>query len=339
MRRLGRYLVAGAVGGLAAGAIAMDSSGAARTLVACEYVGEQENLPGNGGGDARRALPPRSRFAGSAQSLADGPPPGSGGFDFGGIPTSRSGFRLDDSGEGCTCTGTGDGRPDPFSTGGMLEERFETSGTLPVQGPEARSPNGSRWHQNVPSCRDVGQVGLPATFEWTLGLSSRILSDLRLEVCLDVRKCQEEEDALGVGMTVPIPDFADRFGPETPLRMRVVHHRGALVGETELGSSECACEDRTLPLRRLPALGPVHSGPPPWLPLDASDPADEVETAIAFQGRGCRTLVVGNPGDLAPLDFVTVQLRVPASTRVRVRAAADSAAICYVALPLPGQTD
>ncbi len=45
--------------------------------------------------------------------------------------------------------------------------------------------------------------------------------------------------------------------------------------------------------------------------------------------------MVKNTGDFVAHDFVTLELRVPAATRVRIRAAADSAAVCYLAFPNP----
>lgn len=50
-------------------------------------------------------------------------------------------------------------------------------------------------------------------------------------------------------------------------------------------------------------------------------------------------MTVKNTGDFVAYDFLTVELWIPAATRVRIRAAADSAAVCYLALPNPLQRD
>jgi hypothetical protein len=301
------------------------------TLLACEFVGDLENLPPEGGGDLRAARPGRSRFAGSAETLAEGSAAASGGADFPGIPIPRLGY---EPGPDCTCSASG--RPDPYSSGGLLEERFAAHGAVPVTGPEGTTPNGARVFQTHPTCPADGRRGQPALLQWTLGLANSVVSDVHLEICLDVRKCQEADDALGQAMTLSESDFRDEFGAVAPPTLRVVHHRGALrLGD----SSRCACEDVSQDFLSLPGTFLIPGGPPPHVPLPDPDPNEEAPHSLQFLGRGCTVVMVNEMGQFAPQDFLTVELRIPASTRVRIRAASDSAAVCYVGTPSPGQRD
>ena len=239
-------------------------------------------------------------------------------------------------GPGSQCTCSNSGQDDPYSTGGALRERFISYGALPVPGADGLTPNDARQFQNTPSCPDVNQEGLGALFEWTLGLSSRVVSDIRVEICPEVLKCQEEEDHLGQGMTVPIVDYRDPYGHEGPARVRLIHHRGSLWGASQAGLSSCACEDTTTEALIQPSLSLTPTGPPPWVPM--TEMPEVHSNGVVFLGNGCTVITVPNSGYSA-LDFLTVQLLVPASTRVRVRAAADSVSACYIASPLPGQVD
>ena len=174
----------------------------------CEFVGGSENLPPVGSVGDRGALADAGRLAGSANRLAEGAPAASGGADFegvaiprrgfqlGGLETRRPGSKLDPQ---CTCSSSG--QEDPYSTGGELRERFISDGARPVQGPDGLSANGARLFQTTPTCPEVSQDGLAALFEWTLGLSSAVESDIRVEICPEVRKCREDQDELGQAMT------------------------------------------------------------------------------------------------------------------------------------------
>jgi hypothetical protein len=303
------------------------------SVLECEYVGDRENLPGVGGGGSGGARLTRSRLAGAGQTLAEGPPPGNGGPDFAGDTVARQGFELDG---GCRCAG--DGLPDPFSEGGLLREHFAARGASAVPGVDGLSPDGGPVFENFPSCPDSGQQGYAAELQWTFAISRPVASHLELQVCLDVRGCQEEQDALGQAASVPIRDFADENGPDPPIVARVVHHPGTFLADAGRPASRCACEDETLPWIVEPGSQALAPDPPPWISLrDASDPDAEaglrdaeLSSSIALVGRDCLTLSVASQGRLVPRDFVTLELRVPASTRVRVRAAADAAALCYL---------
>jgi hypothetical protein len=311
------------------------SAGAAageQTTLECEYVGSRENLPGRGGGDERAARPTRSRFAGAAQWLTQGPPVGSGGFDFEGVAIPRVGF----GGAQCQCDAGG--QADPFSEGGHLAESFVAMGALEV--PELRSVHGKPFFQNTPMCVESGQPGLPARFRWTFAVSRPIVSDLTFQICLDVRNCQEEEDRLGPAASNAFRDFSDTFGIERPLAARVIHHRGTLWEQATVGPSRCACEDTALGLVRQPTLGRVDPPPPPWQPLPDPDEVEEIESSVAFVGSNCLSITADNFGrSVAARDFVTLELAVPASTRVRVRASSDAADVCYVGTVLDGERD
>jgi hypothetical protein len=58
---------------------------------------------------------------------------------------------------------------------------------------------------------------------------------------------------------------------------------------------------------------------------------------VAFIGKDCATFTIENDGLIAAHDRIQVDMLVPSSTRVRVRAAQDSAAICYIGTALPGE--
>lgn len=330
-------LISGAALAVAFGLIAgipssQAATAAVRSVLECEYVGARENLPGRGGGDERSARPTRSRFAGAAQWLTEGPPAGSGGSDFDGVAIPRVGF---DAGPECRCDPTGS--PDPSSEDGWLRESFVATGALEVPG--QRSVHGQPFFQNLPTCVETGPAGLPARFRWTFALSRPLVSDLTFQVCLDVRKCQEEEDLLGSAASIAFRDFRDVFGIERPLAARAIHHRGALWEQTTLGPSRCACEDETLRWLRRPTLRRVDS-PPPWEPLADPDEVEEIESSVAFVGRNCISVTAEDFGrSIAAQDFVTLEMVVPASTRVRIRASADAANVCYVGAVLDGERD
>ena len=204
----------------------------------------------------------------------------------------------------------------------MLRERFVALGAAPVSGPEGISPNGARVFQTHPSCTADGRRGQPALLQWSFGLANSVLSDVHLEICLDVRKCQEADDALGQAMTHSESDFSDEFGSVPPPTLRVVHHRGAL---RLADSSRCVCEDQSQDFLTLPGAFRIPGAPPPHIPLSEPDPDGEVPHSLQFLGRDCTVVMVHETGQFAPQDFLTVELRIPAATRVRIRAASDYA--------------
>ncbi len=307
-------------------------AGAGETVVECEYVGERENLPGIGSGDLRTARPTRARFAGAHHSLAEGPPAGSGGPDYSGLGVYRLGYTLDGPGE-CSCDSTG--LPDPYSDG-VLKERFATRGGRRVVGPGGSSVHGLPVFQNTPSCfGEDAQSTLSTSFLWTFAVERRVTGNLQVELCLDIRKCQEEDDALGQSMTMHLPDFRDEYGYEAPLVARVVHHRGRLWHEPGL----CVCEDADLAWLRTPVLRRAETRLLPWESLLDPVEGEELEHVVAFIGRDCLSLSIENLWQVAPQDFITVEVLVPASARSRVRASADAAALCYLGTRLPGEPD
>ncbi len=80
--------------------------------------------------------------------------------------------------------------------------------------------------------------------------------------------------------------------------------------------------------------------PPPWQSLPDPDEVEEIESSVAFVGRNCLSVTAENFGrSIAAQDFVTLELVVPASARVRVRASADAANVCYVGTVLDGERD
>ena len=348
---------------------------AGKTLIEKEFVGAIENRNKTGNGKdvdpGAAATSTAARAAGSNNTIAEGSPPGRSDSaacdpsaanaasnpackaDYAGDPVVRIGnYDKDDCAEEDTATDAlrpdncvPGSDPDVYATGTVIQEAFKTFGTLPVV--NAKSVNGFPVSQNIPTCPDAGQTGLPADYQWTMGIQRPPVSDIQIQICLDVRKCQEEQDPLGQAATVPIRDFEDSFGEENPVLIRVVHHRGNLQvpGETA-GPSNCPCEDRSLVDIANPTLRPIRHAlfpeevlpatPDGALPRDVT--TDEIlDESIAFVGKDCIVKTVRNDGFIAAHDFITVQLKVPGTTRVRVRASQDAASLCYIGTPLPGE--
>lgn len=287
----------------------------------CEFVGAWENDPGLGGGDYRAPRPTRSRFAGAGEGLTEGPPAASGGPDFPGIPTPRIGY---DPYDGCECDVRG--WPDPYSNSIYLEERFTADGAQPVQGAGSTTVHDKQVYQNYPQCEGLGP-GRPALYAWTFGLARAPISSLHIDVCLDVRSCSPNH-GVGQNQTQSLPDYIDEHGFEAPVVARVVHHLGEFWFDRP--SPRCACDDQKTTLLQNPGFRRIESGPDPWFDLLDPQPDQELDTIVSFIGRDCLRLTVENEGMFAPHDFITVQLRVPGSTRVRVRAAEDYASLCYI---------
>lgn len=291
------------------------------TLIEKEFVGRVENLNKVGGGDASAASAQAARFAGSNNTIAEGPPPG------GSEPA------CDPSAQNANAAGC---EADYFRNG----ETFSPAGTLPVAG--GVSPNGYQTHQNLPTCTDAGQKGLPALYTWRFDLERPVVSDLQVQICLDVRKCQEEQDALGQSNTQGIRDFVDSFGWEAPAIIRVKHEDGPLNPANIFENKNNL---------RIPGLGVVVHPTPvnqslPDLPsggnfaggqANVAQNAAILDESVAFIGRDCISKWIRNDMRIAAQDRITVELRIPSSTRVRVRAAQDSAALCYIGTPLPGE--
>ncbi|MEB2344161.1 MAG: hypothetical protein OZ948_05425 [Deltaproteobacteria bacterium] len=314
-----------------------------------------------------------ARIANSANSIAEGPPPGRSDSsacdpsatnaandpkcfeDFAGDPVNRIQFDprrclqdevpelLQDGGTDAIRVGcTGAGGTDFYKTGSQVKEAFKTAGALLVPG--ASSVNGFPVYQNVPTDIVTGQRGFAADYQWTMGLERPVVSDIQVQICLDVRRPQEEDDALGQDATIALREFWDHHGPEHPVLIRVVHHRGNLQLPAPQGNgpSRCPCEDRSLVDILNPTLQHVHH---PVYPEDQlPDPgfvevSEEIlDESVAFIGKDCIVKTVKNDGFIAARDFITVQLKIPSTTRHRVRASQDSAALGYIGTPLPGET-
>lgn len=287
------------------------------TLLEKEYVGGVENKNKQGGGDQSGATNGAARFAGSDNTIAEGPPPGG-------------------SGERCNPSAQNPGQADCVADFERPGESFGRGGAiLPVLGGE-QSVNGYPVFSNVPTCPESGQRGLQGFYAWSFRIERPVVSDIQLQICLDVRKCQEEQDPLGQASTVSIPDFVDADGWEAPVSIRVSHQPGDL--QVNPGFLLRTLDDVVNPTLDFVS----HPVPAPQLlpDLPSTDrPRGQpiLEESVAFIGRDCIIKTVKNDGFIAAHDLITVELSVPSSTRVRVRAAQDSAALCYIGTPLPGE--
>lgn len=284
------------------------------TLIEKDYVGNVENLNKVGGGDASAATPDAARFAGSNNRIAEGPPPGA-------------------SEPNCVPADGDPGDPGCVQDADGVSESFVPGAPIPVQGPQGTSTNGWQVFSNEPTCPEIGKQGFPQSYTWTIELERQAVSDLQLQICLDVRKCQEEDDRLGPSSTISMFDYIDGFGWEAPVLVEVVHLPGPLN----------PIQDRRVPNLRVPTLEQVPIVGP-FVDLPHSNSPDDfeegiLEESVAFIGRDCISKWVVNDGWWVAQDRLQVTVHIPSSTRVRVRAAADSAALCYVGTPLPGECD
>jgi hypothetical protein len=184
---------------------------AGKTILEKEYAGNVENRNKVGGGDSSAASDSAGRFAESHNSIAEGPPRGDSEMVC--IPQLGN-----PSAAGCA-------RDISFPFEGFTP----SLSSLSVQGPEALSVNGYQVYQNLPFCPERDKEGdadgdgrddhttiTPSSFQWRIDLERPVVSDLQLQICLDVRKCQEEEDRLGAANTVTMRDREDFFGWEAP---------------------------------------------------------------------------------------------------------------------------
>ena len=357
---------------------------AGKTLLEKEFVGsvENRNKTGLGVGQDPSVFGINgvvARIANSANSIAEGPPPGRSASpltdcnpsaagadtnpkcfkDYAGDPVSRIAFSpracekpepnltADVSPEGgrtdairVGCNGTGG--TDLYKTAQVLRESFKTIGTFPV--PTEKSVNGFDVFQNLPTDVVTGAKGFPADYQWTIAIERPVVSDIQVQICLDVRKPQEEDDRLGQDSTIALREFEDHNGPEHPVLIRVVHHRGNLQLPAPQGNgpSRCPCEDRSLVDIANPTLERITHAvfPEDQLPDPGFVPVSEnvLDESVAFIGKDCIVKTVKNDGFIAAHDFLTVQLKIPGSTRHRVRVSQDSTALCYIGTPLPGET-
>jgi len=359
---------------------------AGKTLLEKEFVGsvENHNKVGFGVGQDPSVSGINgvvARIANSANSIAEGPPPGRSEDtaaecnpsapgadtnpkcfkDYAGDPVTRLAFSeraclqsepipsVVEEPNGKTpptdairvgCPGTGG--TDLYKTGQVVRESFKTRGTFPV--PIEKSVNGFDVFQNTPTDVVTGQTGFPADYQWTIGIERPVVSDIQVQICLDVRKPQEEDDRLGQDSTIALREFEDHDGPEHPVLIRVVHHRGNLQLPAPQGNgpSRCPCEDRSLVDILNPTLQHVTHAiyPEDQLPDPGFVEVTEnvLDESVAFIGKDCIVKTVKNDGFIAAHDFLTVQLKIPGSTRHRIRVSQDATALCYIGTPLPGET-
>lgn len=342
---------------------------AGKTILEKEFVGTVENRNKVGFGVGEDPWDEGingivARLANSANSIAEGPPPGrsdseecdpSAGNagdpdcfqDFAGDPVNRIAFNAsqcdDEDGTDAIRVGCpGAGSTDLFRTGNQIRESFRTAGAALVPGQS--SVNGFQVFQNFPTDVVTGARGFAADYQWTMAIERPVVSDIQIQICLDVRKPQEEDDALGQDATIALREFSDHNGPEHPVLIRVVHHRGNLQLPAPQGNgpSRCPCEDRSLVDILNPTLRPVRHAvfPEDQLPDPGFTQVSEsiLDESVAFIGKDCIVKTVKNDGFIAARDFLTVQLKIPSTTRHRVRASQDAAALCYIGTPLPGET-
>lgn len=356
---------------------------AGKTILEKEYVGAVENRNKKGLGVGEDPFIEAidgiaARLANSANSIAEGPPPGRSASDgcdpsapdaatnpqcfpdFAGDPVNRISFSAaqcekgnngiislqEANGQFSTdairvgCPGSGG--TDLYKTGNQIRESFRTAGAALVPGQS--SANGFDVFQNFPTDVVTGARGFAADYQWTIAIERPVVSDIQIQLCLDVRKPQEEDDRLGQDATIALREFSDHHGPEHPVLIRVVHHRGNLQLPAPQGNgpSRCPCEDRSLVDILNPTLRPIRHAvyPEDQLPDPGFAPVSEsiLDESVAFIGKDCIVKTVKNDGFIAARDFLTVQLKVPSTTRHRVRASQDSAALCYIGTPLPGET-
>ena len=149
-----------------------------------------------------------------------------------------------------------------------------------------------------------------------------------------MRKCQEEQDFLGQAATVGIPDFIDQFGWEAPVTIRVFHEAGDLQLNPPPFRTLVDIVNPTLRFQPHPVGVGIAI---PDLPPQARPVHDVLLESVAFIGKDCIIKTVLNDKLIAAHDRITVELAIPSGTRVRVRAAQDSAALCYIGTPLPGE--
>jgi len=343
---------------------------AGKTILEKEFVGpvESRNKKGLGVGEdpfdaAIDGI--AARLANSANSIAEGPPPGRSAStgcdpsaanagnnpqcfgDFAGDPINRVSFSAAQCDQrngtdairvGCP----GSGSTDLYRTGSQIRESFRTAGAALVPGQS--SVNGFDVFQNFPTDVVTGARGFAADYQWTMAIERPVVSDIQIQICLDVRKPQEEDDRLGQDATIAMREFSDQHGPEHPVLIRVVHHRGNLQLPAPQGNgpSRCPCEDRSLVDILNPTLALVEHAvfPEDQLPDPGfTEISDSIlDESVAFIGKDCIVKTVKNDGFIAARDFLTVQLKIPSTTRHRVRASQDSAALCYIGTPLPGET-
>jgi hypothetical protein len=292
---------------------------AGKTLLEKDFVGSVENLNKVGGGDMSAASDEAGRFAGSNNTIAQGPPPGAS--------------------EDC------DPSNQQPNSGGCALDRGDSEGFVanPGTGMQrvtgAESANGYPVFVNLPNCggtAGVNQIGQVGRVEWDIALDKPVVSDIQLQLCLDVRACNQKE-LPGQKATVPVNDLVQAGMWEAPPILRVIQERGQFNQFQSVPAQRFLTNlvNPTLSSANWPLPG-FNLSDMPDLPKTANPAANTLllEESVAFVGKDCITktikndgLIAGGPGG----DSLRVQLTIPSSTNVQVRVSQDAAAMCYIA--------
>jgi hypothetical protein len=313
--------------------LAVEPAFAGNTGLLKEFVGNAENKNRIGEGDSGAApacegapcFPDNednlvaARFANSVNTIAEGPPPGC----------------SDPNVASPNC-------PDHTQTGSQ-GERFTATGARQLPTSE-NSVNGFRTFENVPTCRgDFGiRPGNQAIYSWEIALEETPIvgGEIQVQICLDVRKCQVEDDAKGQAATpgeVALTVNEDLIGAAV---IRVRHEAGSFRLDRPFGS------ERDVTNLVMPSLAEAswENVPSTGLPSgrirdikrtdnpNLSPFREMLDESIEFIGKDCTIKWIKNDGMFVREDRIRVELSIPSSINVRVRAAQDSAAVCYLAL-------
>lgn len=334
---------------------------AGTTVMEKDYVGNVENLNRIGGGEpGREAIPGvAARFAESVNTIAEGPPPGAS------EPTC---VPSDQDPDGNNCARDYIDVPErPFDS---PVERFAVSGDATPLGSSSNSVNGYTTWETNPRCVGSGFVepGGQSIHSWTFAIERPPVTDFQVQICLDVRKCQVNEDHLGQASTPA--EVGSFFGPDyiAPVVIRASHQSGDLW----IPGTEPFLFPRTVNDIRIPSLTDVRYPTGRLSPLLAESYQDTglvqlplipdlpstiesgddlvpvgvngelvkvsrlLDESIAFIGKDCTTKWIRNDGMFRAHDLIKIELSVPSSIDVRVRTAQDSAALCYIGTLIPG---
>jgi hypothetical protein len=279
---------------------------AGQTLIEKDFVGTVENAPNVGAGDSQAVTPAAARFAGSKNAIAEGSHPGDGGPDY------RQSANT---------------------------EKFIANPAIPVTG--LKSANNNQVFTNRPYCVDPtgaghDQAGRMEIYSWAIELERPVVSDIQVAICLDVLKCQEEDDR-GPHATQSMNDFVDGLGWEAPLYISIAHKGGPMKPAPQHNDPDLI----------VPGLDVTsyRGGATIDLPKEYSINSDPfgvkntvLQESIALIGADCLIKWIPNDnGHFAQHDTITVSVVVPSSVRVRVRASQDSVALAYIGVPLPGE--
>jgi hypothetical protein len=351
MLRISNALILGMALGLLLG---VQTALAGKTLIAKEYVGPVENKDRIGGGegeyfqkkDVVAISGVSSRFAESDNTIAEDSPAGDSnptGNPNGACDPSLAGQSGDPLyGTDANVTVPAGCLRDFVPTPGLWgPEQFTADGAFSPTSP-VESVNGFPVFQSLPTCSESGQVGQQAVYAWTIGIERPVVSDLQIQICLDVRKCQEEDDDLGQASTPPVPDLVIDNRYIAPALVRVSAIAGQFQDPNAAGVQFARNDIRIPGLATIPWLGPQVPNPIPnpiegWIGTPPIGPL-VLEESIEFIGKDCLSKWISNEDRiLRAQDLIKVEVVIPGSINVRVRASQDAAALCYIGTPLFGE--